>query len=157
MPIPDTALLAPIAPLSRHPSGTGCRARPSEITVAELVARVTAAGDTLMIDDPRPDERGYVVQAARQSYDAVGRIVVGACLYPITLTEGSARTSHAPTKAELADAARYSWKQPPEYDYQPSGELTISLPSYWTPEQRGRRHTWSDQTRWRLAESSRTY
>jgi hypothetical protein len=141
IPVPDR-LVRPhsiVAQLRAEPKRMRLSASVTPRALRILQALFTAA-----------EERGYRVEPARERDDAVARIVVGVHSYPLTVTEGQARTPHVPTKAELAEAAKYSWVKPPEYDYQPSGELTISLPEYWRSGHEGRRRTWSDRTRWRL-------
>lgn len=62
---------------------------------------------------------------------------------PFLLEEKADRSDHVPTKAELAELARSSWRTPPKWDYVPSGKLSlrIDVGVYWTD---GIRKRWSD-------------
>jgi len=51
--------------------------------------------------------------------------------YAFSVVEDTDRTPHEPTAAERAALARHSWTSIPEWDYRPSGRLTINLdPTY---------------------------
>jgi hypothetical protein len=59
----------------------------------------------------------------------------------LALNENTRKLPHTPTPAEIRDMQRYSWKDIPEFDHVPSGEmkLTITNGSYL-----GVRTNWSD-------------
>ena len=44
-----------------------------------------------------------------------------------SVVEEADRTPHEPTRTELAQKARYSWTRIPEWDYHPSGRLSVRL------------------------------
>ncbi len=47
--------------------------------------------------------------------------------YGFSVVEEADRRPHEPTKAELAQKARYSWTRIPQWDYYPSGRLVVRL------------------------------
>jgi hypothetical protein len=53
--------------------------------------------------------RGYTVEPARDKRAAM-RLVVGGHGYELTIVEPNIRVAHVPSKQELADAARWSWR-----------------------------------------------
>lgn len=74
------------------------------------------------------------------------RLKVGEHSYAARLVERLDRTPHDPTSLELAAQQRRYGPPPRKYDYKPSGRLSIELDSRCD----GRRHRWSDTSRWRL-------
>jgi hypothetical protein len=63
---------------------------------------------------------------------------------PLGLVEKESRTSHVPTKAELARKEKYSWERIPSWDYAPNGLLSIyaDADTWWRSDLRKR---WSDR------------
>lgn len=122
--------------------------RPHPLQQAPEGLRVTKGciGPALRILQALADEaerRGYTVELARDKRTAM-RMVVHGHGYELTIVEPNLRVPHVPSKQELTDAARWSWRTPPPYDYVPSGDLEVRLaPSYhW--------RSWRDRKRQRL-------
>ncbi len=57
------------------------------------------------------------------------------------LKEKFDRTPHIPTKSEISKAKKYSWHQPPEFDFIPNGKLTLSITNV---SYLGVQQNWSD-------------
>jgi hypothetical protein len=89
------------------------------------------------------ERRGYTVEPADDKRAAM-RIVVDGHGYVLTIVEPNIRVPHPPSKQELADAARWSWRTPPAYDYVPSGELELRLADSYP------QRSWRDGKRQRL-------
>jgi len=75
------------------------------------------------------DERGYTVASPseRERTRDLLTITIHAHALGIAIDEQDDRTPHIPTKTELRDAERHYWRRIPEYDYTPSGRLTIRI------------------------------
>ena len=74
------------------------------------------------------------------------RLKVGDHSYAVRLVERLDRAPHEPTPLELEAQQRPFGPTPRKYDYSPSGRLSFELDSRYD----GRRHRWSDTSRWRL-------
>lgn len=88
--------------------------------------------------------RGYDID--RSDRHGRLRLKVGDHSYAVRLVERLDRTPHQPTPLELEAQQRRYGPTPPKYDYTPSGRLSLELDSRYD----GRRHRWSDTSRWRL-------
>lgn len=51
------------------------------------------------------------------------------------------QVAHVPTKQEIEDQKRHSWKTPPPWDFKPSGELSLQINEWRTD---GLKKSWSD-------------
>ncbi|MHB1323482.1 MAG: hypothetical protein ACYCXZ_03935 [Coriobacteriia bacterium] len=65
----------------------------------------------------------------------------------LRLFQESDRTEHVATKAELAEQARWSWTQIPQWDYTPTDRLRLELDGW---SRHGRQYRWGDRRRWTL-------
>jgi hypothetical protein len=101
------------------------------------------------------EKEGWTVHSVQKSYNRWGHawdendlfvVDTGEHKEGIRFREENDRTPHVPTAYEIKEKERYSWTRIPEYDYRPSGRLSVEIHSTWE----GRRHRWADRQRWRL-------
>lgn len=127
--VPPVASEIPVPATTRslHPT-----VRELEKTNRKLPAKKTTRQRALRILDAlvaEAERRGYtpkVIPATGSGSDTLAIVVHGHAI-GISLDEQTDATPHIPTKAERREADRYSWTRIPEYDYTPSGRLTIRI------------------------------
>lgn len=81
-------------------------------------------------------ERGYKVtpptpQSGYRHPKGLAEITIQDHAYVIDIDELNVRTPHEPTKTELRDKERYSWKTIPTHDSVPSGRLRLRILNGW--------------------------
>lgn len=86
------------------------------------------------------EERSYKVEVGKGEGPGIHILIHDSSLN-FELTEKINSVSHVPTAAEIEKQKKYSWENPPRYDFKPSGLLTIKIDEY---NAQGYRKSWSD-------------
>jgi len=76
-----------------------------------------------------------------RTYYAEASVVIFDEVVEISLKEKVRRIPHVPTKKEIEHQKRYGWEPRQNWDYQPTGKLTLSIGGYFSE---GFRKNWSD-------------
>ena len=99
------------------------RKLPSKKTTRQRALRIL---DALVAEAERRGYTPQVTPAHGYGSDTLAIVIHGHAI-SLSLDEQTDATPHIPTKAEQREADRYSWTRIPEYDYTPSGRLTIRI------------------------------
>jgi hypothetical protein len=99
----------------------GRRSMPRALAlVRELLLAARAAGAEIRTSTPES------AHGNRRRHCGAALVFDGFA-FTFAVSEATDRAPHTPTRTELAEKARHSWTRIPEWDYHPSGRLTIEL------------------------------